>query len=103
MARSVRLDSVNTAAGRAIRRDRTTTRDFDRPDFPLKLLDRLARQETGVRMAMGSSRIEKAVSDLWRGGLPKRSNGSDCKSDGSAFAGSNPAPPSGNDECQNDE
>ena len=27
------------------------------------------------------------------GGLPKRSNGSDCKSDGSAFAGSNPAPP----------
>ena len=29
------------------------------------------------------------------GGLPKRSNGSDCKSDGSAFAGSNPAPTTG--------
>ena len=27
------------------------------------------------------------------GGLPKRSNGADCKSAGSAFAGSNPAPP----------
>ena len=27
------------------------------------------------------------------GGLPKRSNGTDCKSVGYAFAGSNPAPP----------
>ena len=26
------------------------------------------------------------------GGVPERSKGSDCKSDGSAFAGSNPAP-----------
>ena len=30
--------------------------------------------------------------EAW-GGLPKRSNGTDCKSVGSAFAGSNPAPP----------
>ena len=27
------------------------------------------------------------------GGIPKRSNGADCKSAGLAFAGSNPAPP----------
>lgn len=27
------------------------------------------------------------------GGFPERSKGSDCKSDGNAFAGSNPAPP----------
>ncbi len=27
-----------------------------------------------------------------RGGVPKRSTGADCKSAGSAFAGSNPAP-----------
>ena len=27
------------------------------------------------------------------GGFPERSKGSDCKSDGIAFAGSNPAPP----------
>jgi hypothetical protein len=41
-------------------------------------------------------------SSIWRkmhtlqvacfGGVPERSKGSDCKSDGSAFAGSNPAP-----------
>ena len=30
------------------------------------------------------------------GGFPERSKGSDCKSDGNAFAGSNPAPPSEN-------
>lgn len=29
------------------------------------------------------------------GGFPERSKGSDCKSDGNAFAGSNPAPPIG--------
>ena len=28
-----------------------------------------------------------------QGGFPERSKGSDCKSDGNAFAGSNPAPP----------
>ena len=27
------------------------------------------------------------------GGVPERSKGSDCKSDGSAFEGSNPSPP----------
>lgn len=29
---------------------------------------------------------------LFYGGVPERSKGSDCKSDGSAFEGSNPSP-----------
>ena len=31
--------------------------------------------------------------NTYQGGFPERSKGSDCKSDGIAFAGSNPAPP----------
>ena len=31
--------------------------------------------------------------ESWDGGFPERSKGSDCKSDGSAFTGSNPVPP----------
>ncbi len=31
------------------------------------------------------------------GGIPKRSTGSDCKSDGSAFEGSNPSPSTSSD------
>ena len=34
-----------------------------------------------------------AVARVCDGGIPKRSNGVDCKSTGSAFVGSNPAPP----------
>ena len=32
------------------------------------------------------------ISRFLHGGIPKRSKGSDCKSDGSAFEGSNPSP-----------
>ena len=32
------------------------------------------------------------------GGVPERSKGSDCKSDGSAFEGSNPSPSTKNNE-----
>ena len=32
------------------------------------------------------------ISRFLHGGIPKRSTGSDCKSDGSAFEGSNPSP-----------
>lgn len=31
--------------------------------------------------------------NLEKGGFPERSKGSDCKSDGTAFTGSNPVPP----------
>ena len=34
-------------------------------------------------------------SRITTGGFPERSKGSDCKSDGNAFTGSNPVPPIG--------
>ena len=36
------------------------------------------------------------------GGIPKRSTGSDCKSDGSAFEGSNPSPSTKNENTTED-
>ena len=49
-----------------------------------------------VRPQLGSLRLTRhphlARIRAPDGGVPKRSTGSDCKSDGSAFAGSNPAP-----------
>ena len=46
---------------------------------------------------MIGSKVELRSHGSWvqgcTGGFPERSKGSDCKSDGIAFAGSNPAPP----------
>ena len=38
------------------------------------------------------ARVRRRVVACDDGGVPKRSNGADCKSVGAAFAGSNPAP-----------
>ncbi len=59
------------------------------------------QQVVGSNPSAGSLFFAKLFNDndlgesIWvhQGGLPKRSNGTDCKSVGSAFAGSNPAPP----------
>ncbi len=45
-----------------------------------------------MRIHLMKSRFVQDNASYKSGGVPKRSTGSDCKSDGSAFAGSNPAP-----------
>ena len=68
-----------------------------------ELVGRRARCERFGRENAGNSGAERAFAGLrWEvwlvveggvGELPKRSNGSDCKSDGYAFTGSNPVLP----------
>ena len=51
--------------------------------------------ESGLRLPLPGLTpfsMPSTLSRLHCGGVPKRSNGADCKSVGSAFAGSNPAP-----------
>ena len=50
----------------------------------------LAEQLICNQQVVGSSPSASCMS----GGFPERSKGSDCKSDGTAFTGSNPVPPS---------
>ena len=51
---------------------------------------KLAIRPRRARRTRGRARTPVAV---YTGGIPERPKGSDCKSDGNAFAGSNPAPP----------
>ena len=48
--------------------------------------------ENFLRKALTSAVLVTIVRGFPDGGIPKRSTGSDCKSDGSAFEGSNPSP-----------
>ena len=50
------------------------------------------RARTGVGLIAHLERAEVSV-ERRRGGIPERSKGPDCKSGGTAFAGSNPASP----------
>ncbi len=42
--------------------------------------------------SLTSPLLAKIMHGYFLGGVPERSKGSDCKSDGSAFGGSNPPP-----------
>ena len=50
-------------------------------------------QVVGSSPSAGSIYVILSERSLWFGGIPERSKGSDCKSDGYAFTGSNPVPP----------
>ena len=51
-----------------------------------------ARISADSEKMFDNPRLERQNCRFRVGGIPKRSTGSDCKSDGSAFEGSNPSP-----------
>lgn len=53
----------------------------------------ICNQRVGGSNPLASSKEGVVFSDYVDGEVPERSKGSDCKSDGAAFAGSNPALP----------
>ena len=59
-------------------------------------LERLPVGSQGAAARAGdpltSLRMAQIMRGYFPGGVPERSKGSDCKSDGSAFEGSNPSP-----------
>ena len=52
----------------------------------------LEKRRDGHRKLLTLVDIKQIIRRLHFGGVPERSKGSDCKSDGSAFVGSNPTP-----------
>src|SRR5690606_28973523 len=66
-----------------------------------RLLTEFPVSEKRSRNHLTGSQVGSIVRGFPDGGIPKRSTGSDCKSDGSAFEGSNPSPSTKFQSCCN--